>query len=304
MQTYSHAIALSLLMLGAAPLAAVAQVDVPPAPPTPDCGACAEWNAPREPFRIFGNTYWVGTNGLGAILITSDEGHVLIDGGLAESARSIAESIHSLGFELDDVELILNSHAHFDHAGGIAALQKASGALVAASPASARVLESGQSGPDDPQYGILPPMDPVSEVRPISDGESLHVGPLTLTAHLTPGHTPGSTSWSWRSCEADRCLDMVYADSQTPVSADGFYYTRSTSYPQAIQDFERGFAVLEQIPCDILLTPHPGASRLWQRVEAGRDAPDGLIDAEGCRRYAAAAREALARRVAREEGEL
>ena len=276
---------------------------VPAADPTPDCDACVEWNAPREPFRIYGNTYWVGTHGLGAILITSDEGHVLIDGGLAESARPIAESIQALGFRLADVRLILNSHAHYDHAGGIAALQEASGATVAASAPSAAVLEAGSSGPDDPQYGVLSPISPVRSVRVIADGETLEVGPLRVTARFTPGHTRGGTSWSWQSCEGRRCLDMVYADSQTPVSADGFLYSRSTTYPGAVADFERSHRVLEGLACDILLTPHPGASRLWERIETGREGPGGLIDPSQCRRYAGAARQALAQRLERERAQ-
>lgn len=292
---------LSLLAIACTPLSACAQPgpasELPPAaPPTPECDACIGWNAPHEPVRVFGNSYWVGTEGLGAILITSDEGHILIDGGLRESARPIAESIRALGFAVDDVELILNSHAHYDHAGGIAALAEASGATVAASPASARVLETGLSGPDDPQYGELFPIDPVPNVRVIADGETLRVGPLAVTAHFTPGHTPGGTTWSWRSCEGDRCLDLVYADSQTPVSADGFLYSRSTTYPQAVDDFRRGQAVLEGLPCDILLTPHPGASQMWEHMEAGT-----LVDSQACRRYAATARQALEARLAREQ---
>lgn len=291
-----RAATVSILLLCGVPLAATAQAGLPSAaPPTPDCPACAQWNAPHEPVQIFANTYWVGTAGLGAILITSDEGHVLIDGGLRESARPIAESIQTLGFELDDVRLILNSHAHYDHAGGIAALAAASAATVAASPASAPVLETGNAGPDDPQYGSLFPLDPVGEVRVVADGETLRVGPLAVTAHFTPGHTPGGTTWSWRSCEGERCLDLVYADSQTPVSADGFFYTRNTTYPDAVRDFERAHAVLDRLPCDIILTPHPGAAKVWERLEGG-----GLVDPDGCRRYATAAREALAARVERE----
>lgn len=275
-------------------------IEVAQAPPTPDCESCAEWNEPHDPVRIFGNTYWVGTAGLGAILITSDEGHVLIDGGLAESARPIAASIRELGFELSDVHLILNSHAHFDHAGGIAAMQVASGARVAASRSSAAVLLAGESGRDDPQFGLLLPMDPVASVETIADGDTLRVGPLEIVAHFTPGHTPGGTTWSWQSCEETRCLDVVYADSQTPISADEFLFT---SNPTVIDDFRRSHEVLESLRCDVLLTPHPGASRLWERLDAGRDAPDGLIDGEGCRRYAASARNALEQRIAREMGE-
>lgn len=285
-------------------LAGCSQVDVPQAPPTPGCDPCVEWNRPHEPVLIFGNSYWVGTEGLGAILITSDEGHVLIDGGLAESARQIAENIHALGFDLRDVRLILNSHVHYDHAGGIAALQEASGAEVAASPWSATVLQTGYSSADDPQHGVLFPIDPVPQVRTVEDGEVLHVGPIEVTAHFTPGHTPGGTTWSWRSCEEDRCLDLVYGDSQTPVSADGFYFSRNDTYPHVVQDFERSFAVFESLRCDILITPHPGASNFWDRLERGREATDGLIDGNGCKRYAESARQALARRIAQEQVEL
>lgn len=266
-----------------------------------ECPSCAEWNAPQAPFRIYGNTYWVGTHGLGSILITSPQGHVLIDGALPESAPSIVASIRALGFRIEDVKLILNSHAHFDHAGGIAELQRASGARVAASPWSAAVLERGRSGPGDPQYGVLLPYPPVHDVRVVADGDTLRVGPLALVAHFTGGHTPGGTTWSWRSCEGARCLDLVYADSQTPVSADDFFFTRNTTYPTAIADFEHGFAVLESLPCDVLLTPHPDASQLWQRL-AARDAghADALIDATACRAYASAARDRLKRRIATE----
>lgn len=293
---------LALLPALACPLPLLAQEGgAPPAAPEPSCSACAEWNAPQRPFRIHGDTYYVGPRGLGVVLVTSPEGHVLIDGALPESAPLVMENIRALGFRVEDVRLILNSHAHFDHAGGIAALQRASGAEVAASPASRRVLLRGASGPDDPQYGVLPSFPAVERVREVADGETLRVGPLALTAHSTPGHTPGGTTWTWRSCEDGRCLDLVYADSQTPVSAEGFEFTRSEHYPDAIADFERGHAVLEGLPCDVLVTTHPGASRLWERLEAReRGDADALIDPDACRRYAADARAQLARRVERE----
>ncbi len=264
-----------------------------------ECPSCAEWNAPERPFRIHGNAWFVGTRGLTAVLITSRDGHVLLDGGLPESAPRIMASIRALGFRVEDVRLIVNSHAHEDHAGGIAELQRASGAAVAASPWSARVLERGRSEPEDPQFAIAIPFPPVPRVRVIADGDTLRVGQLALVAHFTPGHTPGGTSWGWRSCDRDRCLDMVYADSQTPVSADGFSFTRTREYPSVLDDFARGLALLERLPCDVLLTPHPSASRLMERVAAGGRAPR-LVDPAGCRRYAANAREQLARRVAAE----
>lgn len=251
----------------------------------------ADWSAPHKPFQVFGNTYYVGTQGLSAILITSPNGHVLIDGTLAESAPMIMDHIRELGFRVEDVKLILNSHAHYDHAAGIAPIQRASGAVVAASAWSANVLKAGKSPPDDPQYGILPDFPAVASVRVIKDGEKLTVGPLALTAHFTPGHTPGSTSWSWESCEGARCLGMVYADSQTPVSADGFLFTKH----QGVEQFQRGFAVLDSLRCDVLTTPHPSASSLFERAESNT-----LVDPEACRRYVATARTSLANRVRRE----
>jgi metallo-beta-lactamase class B len=238
---------------------------------------------------------------LSSILITSEKGHVLIDGALSESARMIADNIRALGFRIEDVELIVNSHVHYDHAGGISELQRISKARVAASPSSAAVLKSGRSGPDDPQYGVLPPIARVQSVRVIRDGEVLRVGSLAVQAHFTGGHTPGGTSWSWKSCEGAQCVDIVYADSLTAVSADAFTFAGSTTYPQAIADFEKSFAFLTQTPCDILLTPHPGAAGLWDRV-ARRDAgtKDALIDRARCARYADTAQAQLRTRLDRE----
>jgi len=281
------------------PLLLVAGCATPPpaelltaAYPAQQCASCAEWNAPQEPFRIFGDTWYVGTHGLASILITSPDGHVLIDGGLPNSAPLILDNIRALGFDIADVRLILNSHPHYDHAGGLAALQRASGARVAASAPSAAVLEHGRPGPDDPQFAIHLDFPPVADVRALAEGEAVAVGPLSLTPHLTAGHTPGGTTWTWRACEADDCLDLVYADSQTPVSADGFRFTGSP----AAAGFERGSALLERLPCDILITPHPGASSFWER----RASAAGLIDRGACKRYAESARQQLARRLAAE----
>ena len=207
--------------------------------------SCAEWNAPQRPFAIHGGSYYVGTRGLGAILITSPAGHILIDAGLPESAKPIMASVRSLGFRVEDIRLIGNSHAPCDHAGGIAEIQRASGAAVAASPSTVPVLSERSSGTNDPQNGVLLPFPAVSNVRELADGDTLRVGPLAVTAHASGGHTPGGTTWSWQSCEQGRCIELVYADSQTPISADGFFFTRSSTYPTALDDFERGFAMLE-----------------------------------------------------------
>jgi metallo-beta-lactamase class B len=270
---------------------------------TAPCSHCAEWNTPQKPFRIFGNTYYVGPHGLSSILITSNAGHVLIDGALPESSEHIVSNIRSLGFRIEDVKLILNSHVHFDHAGGIAELQKLSGARVMASEWSAAVLKSGRVGKGDPQYGELRPVTAVKNVRVLRDGESFTVGPIEMTAHLTPGHTPGGTSWTWKSCEHDVCRNVVYADSLSPISAKGFRFSASQNYPRALDDFEKSFRFLEAAPCHILITTHPGASSLWIRLTQRENGvvPDPMVNANACRDLAREAREQLKQRLAEEE---
>jgi len=263
------------------------------------CESCETWNVTQAPFRLYGNAYYVGVHGLSSILITSDAGHILIDGGLAESAPKIVANIHELGFRIEDVKLILNSHVHYDHAGGIAELQQLSGAKVAASAPSAKVLKSGQSGKDDPQFGALPPIGKIAAVQVFKDGQTLRVGPLAVTAHLTPGHTPGGTSWTWQSCENNRCVNMVYADSLTAVSAPDYKFTQHAA---ALRGLEKSFATLAALPCDIVVTTHPDVSDLWTRL-AKRDVahdPTALFAADGCARYVAGARDRLRARVTEE----
>lgn len=291
-----------MLLLAAAVSAARAAepadpVDALVAPyPADACSDCAEWNAPQAPFRIHGDTYYVGTRGLAALLVTSPEGHVLIDAGLPDSAPLIMENIATLGFDIRDVQVILNSHAHFDHAGGIAALQRASGARVVATPASAEAIRRGNAVAGDPQQGQLLDFPAVAAVEEVVDGETLQVGPLALTAHVTPVHSPGGTTWTWASCEGGLCLDVVYADSQTPLAAAGFRYSDSPLRT----GFEQGFQRLEGLACHILITPHPGASSFWERAEGSRGV-DGLVDPALCGRYAARARRQLAERLAAEQ---
>jgi metallo-beta-lactamase class B len=266
----------------------------------PPCPECATWNIPQAPFRLYGNTYYVGTHGLSSILITSASGHVLVDAALPESASQIVANIRSLGFRIEDVKLIVNSHVHFDHAGGIAQLQRLSGARVVASAWSAAVLNKGGIAPDDPQNGVIAGIAPVSNIETLHDGEVFRVGELQLTAHLTPGHTPGGTSWTWVSCEVNRCLNIVYADSLTAVSAEGFLFTKN---PDAIRGFARSFAFLKATSCDILITTHPDSSELWGRLENRERhlSPDPMVDVSACRQLADRSSRQLAQRIALEK---
>jgi metallo-beta-lactamase class B len=232
-------------------------------------------------------------------LITSDAGHVLIDGGLPESAAQIANHIRQLGFRIEDVKLIVNSHVHFDHAGGIAELQRFSGARVAASKWTAQVMTKTGVGRDDPQFGMIPPIALIKHVEVLSDGQTFKIGPIAITARLTPGHTPGGTSWTWKSCEGAKCLSFVYADSLTALCADGFKFS---SVPTAIQNFQKSFSFLRSVPCEVLLTAHPDISKFWGRVEARANGvkPDPMVDTAACRDLADRAEDAFRKRIASE----
>lgn len=255
----------------------------------------AAWNAPQQPFKIFGNTYYVGPHGLSSILVKTSQGLVLIDGDLPESAPRIEANIRALGLRVSDVRWILNSHAHGDHAGGIAELQRASGAQVVASAAGAHAMALGGADPDDPQYGLAPAYPAVQHVRVVADGETLHLGDVDITAHYTPGHTPGSTSWTWRSCEGGTCLNMVYADSLTALTNAHYRYTDSPAHPHSVENFRRSIAKVAAMPCDILLTPHPDASGFWDKVKQRESGarPDALVDRAACKTYAADAEKTL-----------
>jgi metallo-beta-lactamase class B len=286
-----------LLTLPATPAELVAD-------PPKVCDYCEGWSRPREPFHVFGNTWYVG-GGVSSVLITSKQGHVLIDGGLPQTAPQIAANLQKLGFKLEDLKLIVNSHTHYDHAGGIAALQRASGAQVAASPAAKRALEQGGPTEDDPQFGFGPAHNnypAVSNVREIADGETLRVGDIALTVLFTPGHTPGGTSWTWKSCEGAQCRDMVYADSLNSVSADDFRFSGDLTHASRVASFEKSIATVAALKCEILLTPHPEAFDVDAKLAARARDPKSnpFVDRNACKAYAEGAGQRLSRRVAEE----
>jgi metallo-beta-lactamase class B len=286
---WRHTVAAMLLAIASAACARTdAASGIPP-----------EWTTPVAPFRIFGNTWYVGSRGLAAILITSPAGHVLIDGDLPTSPPLIEASIRALGFRVEDVKYILNSHAHYDHAGGIAALQRAAQATVVASADGAAAIERGHGDRGDPQFESAAYFPPAHDVRRIGDGDTLRVGDVAITAHLTPGHTPGSTSWTWRSCADGRCLSIAYADSLTAVSDTDYRFSDDRAHPGIADAFRRSIATVSALPCDILLTPHPGASDFWARHDAATDG-SGLVDASACRRYGDESMQRFDERVARE----
>ena len=251
------------------------------------------WSDPAPPARIFGNTYYVGTCGITVLLLTSAEGHVLIDGATAEAVPLILANIRALGFDPKDVKLIVGSHEHHDHMGGFAGLKAATGArLMVRDPARA-VLETGQTDRADPQYGLHEGMAPVAVDATYAHGEVLRVGDIALTAVATPGHTDGGTSWHWRSCEGTRCMTVAYLDSLTAVSRDDY---RFADHPEKVAPFAESFARVGAMPGDLFITAHPDFSNLFGRF-AGREP---LIDRDAGRRLVHAMRKRLNDRLAKE----
>lgn len=296
-----------LLCLACSMLSAAVALAAPDDPLTRPMGGrmAQKWNQPQTPLRIYGNTYYVGMHGLSSVLIHGDRGSILLDGGLPQSAPEIEAHIRKLGFRLDDVKLILSSHAHFDHAGGIAALQRDTGAEAASSPSGAAALRSGRVVADDPQAGFEDNGFPaVARVREVKDGETLRVGNLAVTAHFTPGHTPGSTTWTWQSCENDRCLDVVYADSINPVAAPGFRYLGDATHADRTDLFRKSIGTVASLPCDILISVHPdvaGVDEKLAKIEAD-PAHNPFVGApDACRDYAKLGEKLLDQRIATEQ---
>lgn len=247
----------------------------------------ARWLKPQPPAQIYGNSYLVGFGGLSVGLIRTDAGLILIDGAVPQAVPAIEANIRALGFDVKDVKYILSTEPHYDHAGGIAALARDSGATVLVSPEAAPVLRSGQPASDDLQAADLLPMPGVTRLRVIRDGETFQLGDTVVTAHATPGHTAGSMSWTWQSCEASRCLNIVFASSLNPIASDGYRFSDPRNQP-AVASFRRGFTAIRALPCDILLSAHPepsGGDVKFARLQQGRE-PNPYIDRQACRAYA------------------
>jgi metallo-beta-lactamase class B len=268
------------------------------------CDSCAEWNQPRRPFKVFGNTYYVGVAGLSSVLIVSDAGLILVDGALPQSVAMIDANIRALGFRTTDIKLILNGHTHYDHAGGLNALQRYTGATVVTGNAGVRALETGRPTPDDPQAGFADnAFPPVARVRGVADGEVLRVGNVEVTAHATPGHTPGGTTWTWKSCEGARCLAVVYADSISAVAAPGFRFTGDAAHPSIADAFRRSITRVAELPCDVMIGAHPFVGDLDGKLTKRAEHPDGpnpFVDPGACRALAAVAMKAFEARLAEE----
>ena len=213
----------------------------------------ANWTTPIEPFKIVGNIYYVGTEDLASYLITTPAGSVLIETGVEPNVDLVARNIASLGFKVTDVKYLLTTQAHFDHVGGHARLKQSSGAQVIVSEADAPVVEGGGRG--DYHFGPDFYFTPVHVDRRIQDGDMVRLGGTVLTAHLTPGHTKGCTTWTMEVKDANgTTLHVVFAGSTTVN--EGVQLVNNGKYPQIADDYRHAFAVLNQLPGDVFLPAH------------------------------------------------
>jgi len=227
---------------------------------------------PVGPFHIVGNLYYVGTTNVTSFLLTGPDGHVLIDGAYPETGPMIVESIAKLGYNITDVEVLLNSHAHPDHAGGLAFLQEASGAELWISKGDAELIERGGRG--DRSFGPLRYLQffgfgtfPAARVdHRFEDGDTIRVGSIELTAHVTAGHTPGCTSWSFPIQDVDRELLAVSICSLT--LSPFMSLVEPETYPGIRTDFERSFTTLRSLPVDIFLASHTSWFSMQRKLNA------------------------------------
>jgi len=239
-----------------------------------DSSERSEWNRPVAPFRIIGNIYYVGVSGVTSFLITTPQGHILLDGGFPETAPLIEKSIAALGFRIQDVRMLLNSHAHYDHCGGLAELKHLSGGQMIASRPDAEVLESG--GRVSFEGWKNSGFPPVKVDRVIAGGETVQLGNATLTAVLTPGHTKGCTTWTMPVNDAGKMYHVVFFCS---TSVPGYRLVNNPKYPQIASDYQRSFARLRQLPCDVFLAPHGGFFHLDEkRARLGKGGVNPFID--------------------------
>lgn len=256
------------------------------------CKPWDDWDTPAPPFRIHGDTWYVGTCGITALLVETSDGLVLLDSGTEAGAEVVLANIRSLGHNPHQLKLILPSHEHFDHVGGFAKLRAATGATIVASLEAKAVFVSGKADPHDPQYGMHDAMVPVEVGKVVADGETVSLGGTGFTAIATPGHTPGALSWQWESCAGSECRTIVYADSLSPVSSDSY---RFSDHPAYLAAYRTGLDALAALDCDILLTPHPSASEMVRRAAAG-----SFHGANQCKAYSGGILERLDARLAQE----
>lgn len=261
----------------------------------------ADWTEPYPPFRIADNLYYVGSRGLANYLITTPQGHILINSDLEANVPMIRESVEKLGFKFTDIKILLISHAHWDHNAGSAMIKKLTGATYMVMDADVPNVESG--GKTDFHYGNSPDsLYPATKVdRVLHDGDEVKLGDAVLVAHLTPGHTKGCTTWTMKVKDGGKTYDAVIVGS--PNVNGGYKLVNNALYPQIATDYERMFKVLKTLSCDIFLGAHGsyfGMEAKVARMKAA--APNPFIDADGYKTYIAQKEQDFRNELAKQRG--
>ena len=254
-------------------------------------------NEPLSPFRIAGNLYYVGAKDVTSFLITTPQGHILLDGGFAQTAPQIEKNIAQLGFKLTDLKILLNSHAHLDHAGGLAELKRKSGARFIANAGDTELLKNGGHG--DFRFADTLLFPPIQSDKIARDGESIRLGDQVMTAHSTPGHTKGNTTWTTEIQAGEKFYNVVFVGSQ---SALDYKFVGQESYPGIRADFEKSFVVLKSLPCDIFLGSHGSFFHLLEkRDRLLHGETNAFVDPDGYLRYLAESERDFREKVAKQE---
>jgi metallo-beta-lactamase class B len=261
-----------------------------------------DWTTPHTPFRIVGNVYYVGSKDLASYLITTPQGHILINSNLTTSVPQIEKSVEALGFHFKDVKILLISHGHWDHAAGSAAVVKATGAKYMVMDADVPLIESG--GKTDFQYGSEAgsQFPPAKVDRVLHDGDEVRLGGVVLVAHKTPGHTKGCTTWTMTVADGGKSYHVVIVGS--PNVNTGYRLVKNAAYPGIAQDYEQTFRTLKALPCDVFLGAHGGYFGMeakFQRIKEGGANP--FVDPEGYRSYVAEREQAFRRELAKQSGD-
>ena len=249
------------------------------------------WNQPVKPFRIIDSIYYVGASDVTSFLIATSEGLILLDGGFAETASQILANVRALGYDPGNIRILLNSHAHYDHAGGLAELKRVTGARVYAGRGDSALLARG--GRDDFFFRNRFPFPPIAIDRGVIDGDRMELGQTTITALATPGHTRGCTTWFTDVMVGGRQLTVLFVCS---MSIPGYSFGPDAPYPGIAQDYEASIARLRRVRCDVFLAPHGTQFDLTAKMTraSGQVARSPFLDPEGCRRYLARAADAVA----------
>lgn len=250
-------------------------------PPAPRPGS--DFLAPFPAHHVIGNLYFVGSKGLGIYLVTTPHGHILINAGLEESVPMIQQSVEKLGFRFSDIKILLISHAHFDHDAGAARIKKLTGAKYMVMDADVPVVESG--GRKDFAYAHTPGMlYPAAKVdRILHDGDTVSLGDSVLTAHLTPGHTKGCTTWTMKVREGSESYDTVIVGS--PNVNEGYNLVSNATYPQIASDYEKTFDVLRSLHCDVFLGAHGSYYDMESKYARMTGGANPFIDPKGYENY-------------------